>query len=84
MNLLYLAVPIVPPTFDTTFLLVIALITMLFIAIGLLTQYKIYLLFSIGGLIAMIAEFQDFTGIVIALVGVIIFNLWYATLGGLQ
>ena len=50
--------------------------------IGLFSRYKIFLLFSIGGYLTLIVEFQNYTGIVVSLIGAIIFNLWFATLGG--
>ena len=67
--------------FEPTIILTIALVTLTSGIIGLLSPYKIFLLFSIGGYITLIVEFQDYPALVICLIGVIIFNLWYATLG---
>ena len=73
---------LVLPTMEPTIILTIALVTMTAGLVGLLTPYKIFLLLSIGGWITLIAEFQDYPGIVVSIIGVIIFNLWFSTLGG--
>ena len=73
---------LVATPFDPQIVLTIALVTMASGLVGLFSPYKIFLLFSIGGYITLIVEFQDYPAIVISLIGVIIFNLWYSTIGG--
>jgi hypothetical protein len=63
-------------------IMTLALVTVSAGTIGLLSKYKIFLIFSIGGYITLIQIFKDYEGLVVGLIGVIIFNLWYATLGG--
>ena len=53
-----------------------------FTVIGLLTKYKIFSLFSAGVFLVLIVELKDYTALVIVFVGLIIYQLWYATLGG--
>lgn len=65
-------------------IMTVAFVTIASGTIGLFSRYKIFLLFSIGGYLTLIAVFQDYTGIVVSLIGVIIFSLWYATIGGLN
>jgi len=66
---------------DSTIVLAVLLLTVTFMLIGLLTKYKIYLMASVGGLITLMLEFREHTPIVIAIIGVIIFNLYHATIG---
>jgi len=63
-------------------ILTVGLITISAGLLGLLSKYKIFLLLSIGGYVTLIVQFQDYPALVIALIGVIIFNMWYATVGG--
>ena len=72
---------------DITILFTIIIFTLTLQTLGLITKYKIFLLFSIGGYIGLIVEFSSMTtgsptALVITSIGLIIFNLWYATLGG--
>lgn len=69
------------PFENADFLFTIAFITLCIGVIGLVTKYKIFLIFSIGGIVTLIPEFVDYPAIVISLIGVIIFNLWFATIG---
>ena len=62
-------------------LLVVAVITLVLNFLGITSKYKILLLFAVGGYIAMIVEFQAYPSMVIVFIGLIIFNLWYATIG---
>lgn len=72
---------LVAPTLSADMLLIIALFAFFLIAIGILTKYKIFLIFSIGVLAVLLVQFSDHVGIVITIIGLIIFNLWYATVG---
>lgn len=49
--------------------------------IGLQTQHRIYNIFSAGAILVLIIELQSFPALVVVFVGLIIYQLWYATLG---
>jgi len=49
--------------------------------IGMTTQNRIYNLFSAGVLLVLVIELQSYTALVIVFIGMIIYQLWYATLG---
>jgi len=80
-------------TMELTFVFTIMIFTLTLIVLGVLTQYKIFSIFSVGGLITLIVMvggmFDEakpetdagYFALIIVLSGLIIFQLWYATIG---
>ena len=60
--------------FDTITLIVAITLTFQVIGLG---KYKAFLILAVGGYIALIPSFTDYVAIIIAFVGVMLFNLWY-------
>ena len=62
-------------------ILALVIATGLLLVIGLTTKYKIFLILAIGGLIEFIVIWADYPALVVSMIGLIIFCLWYATIG---
>ena len=55
--------------------------TGLLLVLGVATKYKIFLILAVGGLIEFIIIWASYPALVITIVGLIIWCLWYATIG---
>ena len=78
---------------ETTFIFTIMIFTLTLIVLGVITPYKIFSLFSVGGLITLIVMISGmyddlkpendggYTALIIVITGLILFQLYYATLG---
>ena len=55
-------------------------LTVVLAYIGLSTQNRIYNLFSAGTLLVLVIELQSYPALVIVFIGMIVYQLWYATL----
>jgi len=66
---------------DSMIVFSMLILTLTFMILGLFTKYKVFLMLSVGGFITLLLEFREHTPIVIAIIGVIIINLYTATIG---
>lgn len=72
--------PVVPFE-DSTEILALVIATGLLMCIGIFSKYRIFLIFAVGGLIEFIVIWSEYTALVIVLIGMIIWSLWFATIG---
>lgn len=66
---------------DSMLIFAIIFLALVFAIIGILTEYKIFNLFSSGVFLVLIIELQTYTALVIVFIGLIMYQIWYATLG---
>ena len=66
---------------DSMLLFAIIFLALAFAIIGLVTEYKIFNLFSSGVFLVLIIELQTYTALVIVFIGLMIYQIWYATFG---
>ena len=66
---------------DSMLLFAIIFLALAFAIMGMVTEYKIFNLFSAGVFLVLIIELQDYTALVIVFIGLIMYQIWYATLG---
>lgn len=64
-----------------TLLFAMFFLAVAFAWIGLTTQHRIYNIFSAGAILVLTIELSSYTALVVVFVGMIIYQLWYATLG---
>ena len=69
------------PEIDGMVIMAFVIFTLALTYIGLTSKYKVFLLFAIGGNLVLMEFFREFPALVITLVGLTIFDLWFATLG---
>jgi len=69
------------PEIDGMVIMAFVVFTLALLYLGLTTKYKVFLIFSIGGNIALMEFFREIPALILTLVGLTIFELWYATLG---
>lgn len=69
------------PEIDGMVIMSFVIFTLVLTSIGLLTKYKVFLLFAIGGNLALIEFFREIPALIVVLIGMSIFNIWFATMG---
>ena len=69
------------PEIDGMVIMAFVLFTLALTFLGVFSKYKIFLMFAIGGNLALMEFFREIPALIVTLIGLSLFDLWFATLG---